>query len=605
MQPPRPPLACLLLLALGVTAYANSFSVPFYFDDESHILENPYLQMSSLDGPALLRAMVQDGKHNRPFSNLSFALNYHFQGSQAWSYHLVNLALHLLAGLAVFFCLRLIFRRAGWPDDRRELAALLCAAVWIVHPIQTEAVTYIVQRQTVMASAFMLGAFWAYLEGREASGRGRRLTLYLLAALGLIVAVGSKEIALVTPVLILAYEFYFYQNFSFAFLRRHPLAIILAILALSGLCILYVRPEMWTKISLGYQNYPFSLTERLLTEPRVLFQYLGLLLLPLPSRLCLEHDPSVSTSIFSPWTTLPAILGWLLLLAASLRFARRRPLASFAGLWFLGNLLLESSFIPLDLMIEHRLYLPSLALIVPLIAGPVLRARRLRWPAVYGGLVILALLLGTVFRNRVWQSPRELWSDCVKKAPRQALGWVNLCVVQVDEADYAGAVRACTEAIALDSNLADPYNALGVAYFQLGKSAEAKQSFEKAVALNPEFTLAYFNLGDWYRGESKWDQAVAAYQRALASNPLFYRAHQRLGSIFLEQLHQPGLAITQFQELVKLMPASDRAYYLLAQAYLAANDCAHAEPTARRGLRISPDQPDLRAIINQCSAPAP
>jgi len=603
MNPPRPLLACLLLLALGVAAYANSFSVPFYFDDESHILENPYIQMPSLDGASLKRAMIQDGKQNRPFSNLTFALNYHFQGIQVWSYHLVNLALHLLASLALFFCLRRTFRRLGWPAERGDLAALLSAAVFCVHPIQTEAVTYIVQRQTVMASAFMLCTFLCYLAARETPPRGRKLMLYLLAALSFVIGAGSKETALVTPVLILLYEVYFFQNLSFAFLRRHPAAIILAILLLSGLFILYVRPEIWAKIGQGYQNYPFTMTERLLTEPRILFQYLGLLLLPLPSRLCLEHDPQVSTSLLSPWTTLPAILGWLILLAASIRFARRPGWRgiSFALLWYLLNLSLESSFIPLDLMYEHRLYLPSLALIVPLLAGPVALARRLRWPVIYGGLVILALLSGTIARNYVWQSPRQLWSDCIKKAPRRTLSWINLCVIQADEGDYANAIRTCTRAIALDPSLAHPYSALGVAYFHLGKSEEAKRSFEKAIALDPEFDQAYFNLGEWYLQERKWPQAVAVYERTLAVNPLYYRAHQRLGSIYLEKLLQPDLAVPHFQELVKLMPNWDAAYSMLAQAFLAANDCTGASRAARQGLRLNPDRLDLQAVVRQCS----
>jgi len=252
-------------------------------------------------------------------------------------------------------------------------------------------------------------------------------------------------------------------------------------------------------------------------------------------------------------------------------------------------------------MYEHRLYLPSLALIVPIIAGPVMRARRLRWPVISGGFLILALLAGTIARNSVWQSPRELWSDGVKKAPNRALGWINLCVIQVDEADYTGAIRTCTSAIALNPNLAHPYNTVGIAYFQLGKSEEAKKNFEKAIELDPEFDRAYFNLGDCLFKEEKWTQAAAAYQRTLAVNPLYYRAHQRLGNIYLEKLLQPDQAVPHFQELVKLMPNWDAAYSMLAQAFLAANDCPGAARAARQGLRLNPDRLDLQAVLRQCS----
>lgn len=147
------PAALLVLAVLVVLAYANSFHAAWHFDDTTNITENPYIQITSLSLPSLLKAMVQDRRQNRPFSNLTFALNYYFNDERVWGYHLFNVALHLLSTWAVFGLLRLTFRRTSLPEDRRDLAAFFAAAVWAVHPIHTQAVTYIVQRQTVMASA--------------------------------------------------------------------------------------------------------------------------------------------------------------------------------------------------------------------------------------------------------------------------------------------------------------------------------------------------------------------------------------------------------------------------------------------------------------------
>jgi len=594
-------LAGTLLCALGIIAYANSFSVPFHFDDETHITENPYLhQMSTLRPAALLRAMVQDGRQNRPFSNLTFGLDYYFHGEKVWGYHLVNLGLHLFAALMAFLALRLTFRRAGLPENRRDLAALASIAVWTVHPLQTQAVTYIVQRQTVMASAFLLATLAAYVAGREAGSRARKYALYTAALVAMILAAGSKETALVTPALLLLYELYFFQNFSFGFLRRHPLKAVVAVIILSSLFILYLRPEMWAKIALGYQNYSFTLPERLLTEPRVLFDYIGLILLPLPSRLSLEHAPVLSSSLVHPWTTLPAILAWIGLIAAAFRFARQQPLLSFALLWFLGNLFLESSFLPLDLMNEHRLYLPSLAVIVPLAAAPILYTRRLRWPLAALGLIVIFLVLATITRNRVWQSPRRLWTDAIEKAPGVARAWTNLCAVQVAEADYQAALAGCRRAIAIDPRIAEPHNYLGIAYYQLRDPERGEEEFQKAIALNPEFDLALFNLAELYRKQAEPEQAIAAFQRTLAVNPDNDRAHLHLGHLYLLQ-HQPRLAIPHYQEVVKLRPRWPRAYSYLAQAYLDAGDCAAARRAAERGLLLDPAQPDLESIRQQCA----
>ncbi|OGP57487.1 MAG: hypothetical protein A2V67_06625 [Deltaproteobacteria bacterium RBG_13_61_14] len=601
-------LSCLGLCALGIIAYANSFSVPFHFDDQTHITENPYLhQMSALRPAALLRAMVQDGRQNRPFSNLSFGLDYYFHGESVWGYHLVNLLLHLFAALMAFLALRLTFRRAGLPENRRDLAALAAIAVWTVHPLQTQAVTYIVQRQTVMASAFLLATLAAYVAGREAGSRARKYPLYTAALVAMILAAGSKETALVTPALLLLYEIYFFQNSSFGlrraqpsgFLRRHPLQVAVAVIILSSLSILYLRPEMWAKIALGYQDYSFTLPERLLTEPRVLFDYIGLILLPLPSRLSLEHAPVLSSSLVHPWTTLPAILAWIGLIAAAFRFARLRPLLSFALLWFLGNLFLESSFLPLDLMNEHRLYLPSLAVIVPLAAAPILYTRRRRWPLAGLGLIVIFLLLATITRNRVWQSPRRLWTDAIEKAPGVARAWTNLCAVQVAEADYSAALAGCRRAVAIDPRIAEPHNYLGIAYYQLRDPERGEQEFQKAIALNPDFDLALFNLAELYRKQAEPEQAIAAFLRTLAVNPDNDRAHLHLGHLYLLQ-NQPRLAIPHYQEVVRLRPRWPRAYSYLAQAYLDAGDCAAARQEAERGLRLDPAQPDLESIRQQC-----
>jgi protein O-mannosyl-transferase len=463
MQPPRDrksrgparpgsrlkPLGYLILLVLlTAAAYSNSFQAAWHFDDHANILQNVYVHLASLRPSALGRAMVQNGRQNRPFSNLTFALNYYFNTERPWGYHLVNLALHLLAAAAGFQALRRTFRRAGLPEDRSDLAAFAALALWAVHPLHTQAVTYVVQRQAVMASALMLVSLALYIAARENPIRRQRLLLYALVLASSLLAVGSKEIALATPIIILLYELYFFQKLSFDFLRRHAVALAAGIVALAILLTLYFRPEMIRYLINEAEGYPFTLTERLLTQPRILCQYLGLILWPLPSRLSLEHDPELSTSLFHPWTTFPALLGWLLLVVAAVRSARRHPWLSFAALWFVLNLVLESSVLPLDLMMEHRLYLPSLALLVPLASAPIFFLPR-RTAVALVMTIACFFLLGTLARNRVWQTDLGLWKDCVRKAPDQPRPWLNLGTVYNNLGDKKRALADINHGIIL------------------------------------------------------------------------------------------------------------------------------------------------------------
>jgi protein O-mannosyl-transferase len=594
-------LAGLALLAgLVVLAYSNSFSAGWHFDDTLNITENPYFQHVSLTPASLFHAMVQNRKQNRPFSNLTLALNYYFNRTDIRGYHLVNLALHLLAGLTAFLVLRRTFRLAGLPEARRDFAALLVAAAWAVHPIQTQAVTYVVQRHAVMASALMLCTLAAYLHGRETREPRQKYLWYGLAIMAWIGAAGSKEIALVTPGLVLLYEFYFFQKFSVGFVRRHRNVVAAGLILLVSALVFILSSPLWSKLMAGYRDYPFTLGQRLLTEPRALFQYLGLILWPRLARFSLEHDPAISTSLFHPWTTLPAILAWLALLAAAIRYARKYPLPSFALFWYLGNLFLESSFLPLDLMFEHRLYLPSLAVIALLLAPPVLYLPRLRGAGVALALIMGMLVLGTVSRNRVWRTEYSLWRDCVRKAPLKARPWLGLgkgywlngnndrALTAYSKAiekkpDYAEAYysRACIYyqrgqleparneySKSLELNPAQPQalNSRGAIYKTQGRFELAFQDFNQALELDPNLADAYINRGNAYELTGRFDQALGDYSRGLDLKPGAAEGYGGRGQVYLKQ-GRPDRAIADFDRALALNPKYLRAWVNRGNAY--------------------------------------
>ena len=557
----------VFLAGLILIAYGSSWGAGWHLDDYSNILENPSIRITDLRPATLLSAMIQDRRQNRPFSNLTFALNYYFQKDQVWSYHLVNWFWHWLASLAAYVSLRLIFRRSGFPAPQRDGAALAAVAVWAVHPIHTQAVTYVVQRQSLMASALMLIAFTAYLQARETIEPRPKLLLFGLAILAWLMALGSKEIAFVTPALILLYEFFFFQNFSPVFLRRHRLGLLAAPLVFLAILAVFLRPEMWNRITQSYADYPFTLGQRLLTEPRVLLQYLGLILWPLPSHLTLEHDPAVSFSLLHPWTTGPAVLLWLALLALAVRYARRFPLFSFAGFWYLGNLFLESSFLPLDLMNEHRLYLASLAVVAPLISAPILALPRCRWALASVGLIILMLAFTTVARNQAWQTEPGLWRDCIRKAPGKARPYISLGNYFLENTQADRAISVFTKALALDPQSRKAYYNRGLAYARKGEETLAIGDYTRALQLDPNFAKAFNNRGTSYWKQGQANLALSDYSRALALNPVYADAYFNRGSIYLK-LGKWDRAVLDLTKALELNPEDAEAYAQRGNAYL-------------------------------------
>jgi tetratricopeptide (TPR) repeat protein len=549
----------LLLAVVAAAGYANTFHTSWHLDDELNITRNYYVHLQSLNASGLVRAMVQDRNQNRPFANLTLALNYYFSQDQTFGYHLVNLFLHFLTGVAVFFSLGRLFRRAGLPEARRDLAALFAALVWTALPIHTQAVTYIVQRHTILASGLTLSCLWAYLAAREADSRAGRSALYLLGGLLLVIAMGSKETAVVTPFLILLVEFYFYQELAFAFLRRRWPVLAAGALSLGAVFMVYLRPLIWRQIRTGYQRYPFTLKERLLTEPRVLFQYLEQMVWPLPSRLSLEHDPAVSTSLFHPWTTLPALGLWALLLLLAIREARRHPLLSFALVWYLCNLFLESSFIPLDLMFEHRVYLASLAVVAPLVAGAVLYLPRPRRTAVVLSVLTALLLTLTFSRNRVWQTEVTLWRDCVTKAPGKARAHLELGFAYVDTGQLERALAQFQTVVRLDPARPAVYFGLGKLYLRQGQLELSLANFDQTLRLDPTYFQANFQRGNIYFYQKEYERAVQDYSRALQFDPHSELVFNQRGMAY-DSLGRYPEALADYTAALRLNPAYVEAY---------------------------------------------
>jgi hypothetical protein len=356
-------VAAGLIIGVALVAYSNTFSVPFYFDDRPNILENPDVQIRALTWDRVEQLIKNTYKESiRVFSYFTLAVNYYFGGVNVFGYHLVNFVIHVASGLFLYWFLMLTFNLPHLREKYGKISyrvALFGSLIFIAHPIQTQSVTYIVQRMASMAGMFYLLTLVLYIKGRSVSGR-MKYVYFVGMVLSYVLGVFSKENVAILPLFIALYEFYFFQNLDLGPRGKKILFVLGSVLL--GLVafgfILWGKRYIELTIA-GYEYRTFTLSERVLTQFRVVLYYVTLLIYPHPSRLNVDYDFPISKTIFDPPTTILSIIIITGLIGYSFWVAKKKPVVSFFILWYFGNLVIESSVFPLEMVYEHRLYLPS------------------------------------------------------------------------------------------------------------------------------------------------------------------------------------------------------------------------------------------------------
>lgn len=357
-------IAIALIAGAALLAYSNTFSVPFNFDDLVNISQNPNVQIRSLSWDGLERLIKNTYKESiRVFSYFTLALNYYFGGPNVFGYHLVNLMIHIASGIFLYWFLILTFNLPPSKERYGSVSykiALFTSLIFITHPIQTQSVTYVVQRMSSMAGMFYLLTMVFYIKGRLSSGWGRFLYFGGMV-LTYLLGIFSKENVATLPLFIALYEFYFFQNLDLSPRGKKVVFFLVGMLVILGIFGLIIwGPRYMDVIEEGYKIRTFTMWERVLTQFRVVLYYLTLLIYPHPSRLNLDYDFLISKTILDPPTTFISILIIAGLVGYSIWTAKKRPMISFCILWYFGNLVIESSIFPLEMVYEHRLYLPAI-----------------------------------------------------------------------------------------------------------------------------------------------------------------------------------------------------------------------------------------------------
>jgi tetratricopeptide (TPR) repeat protein len=569
-------VSILVLVAAVLATYANSLRSAFVYDDYNDIVNNSSIRhLWPLWDVFLVRHKGSLGPHTRPVVNLSFALDYAAGGLNAVPYHVTNLAIHLLAALALFGIVRRTLLLPKFRDrfGRASVGlALAVALLWALHPLQTESVTYITQRYESMMGLFYLLAIYALIRCGDSTHPHRWAALTVAFTL---LALGSKEVAVSLPIMILLFDRVLLSG-SFSELLRRRGGMYLALLAVwIGFVLLQLRagPRPWAGYALRVTWLEYARS-----QPGVILHYLRLAFWPRPLVFDYGWPPVQTVGEILPGAI---VVGGLL--AATGYALWKWPAWGLLGAWFFLILAPTSSVMPLaDLEVEHRMYLPLAAVVALVVLGGYVLGRALlkfvgwdRAVAAVGACLLVAACVTLGYtawqRNKVYQSEFALWQDTVDKRPDNCRAHCNLGLAladrrQTDAADAAdAAIIEYEKALAIKPDLAEALCNLGSALAAKGQIDQAIVQYKKALKIRPDYAEAHNNLGAVYAGRGKIDAATTEYKEALAIRPDYAAAHNNLGNLLDNQGHFDE-AIVHYRKALEIRPDDVKAHYNLGVA---------------------------------------
>jgi protein O-mannosyl-transferase len=572
--------AGIIIVLAAFTAYHNSFSGPFIFDDESATTDNPTIRhfRSALLPPS------DATTGGRPLLNLTFALNYAMGGMNVWGYHAVNLLIHALAGLVLFGIVRRTLSRpplAGRFGAEAVPLALAVAVIWIVHPLQTEAVTYISQRAESLMGLFYLLTLYIFIRSAESLAPARWQILSVLACL---LGVMSKEIIVTAPLMVLLYDRTFVAgSFREAWrLRwRYYLGLACTWLLLARLMTGLGQRKVGFGQGIAWWSYA-------LTSCRSVVLYLKLAFWPHP----LVFDYGINV-IRHATEAAPYALGLAILMVGTTIALLRWPAIGFASAWFFVILVPASSIIPVvkQPMAEHRLYL-SLAGVIAL--GVLGLYRLIGRPGLMVCAAVAAGLGGlSVRRNHDYRSELAIWNDTMAKRPDNERAYYSLGSIFLQTPGHLfEAIAELQAALRINPDYVEAHSELGYAYLQVpGRLSEAIAEFQSALRLNPDYADAHNNFGDaLLQIPGRLPDAIAEYQAALRINPDYTVAHINLGYALSQMPGRLPDVIAEYQAALRIDPDCAEAHYNLGCVFAQIpGRLPEAITHFKAALRIRPD----------------
>lgn len=581
--------AIVSICILGILVYSNSFFGSFHFDDFPSITENIAIRNIANFGN------IWNFWPTRFITYLSVAFNYHVNGLNVFGYHIFNLAIHIISSLLLWWLLKLTFITPAIAKNTIALRsgpiAFFISLIFLLHPIQTQAVNYIIQRATILSSMFYFLSLCLYVKARIKLCDNERKKIskiyYIFSIIAAVCSMFSKEVAISLPLTICLYEFCLFKDKNKARLKYIiPFLLLLLLIPLTMLLTKTVDIEGKRRVGEGITN--ISSWNYLLTQFRVMVTYLRLLFVPIHQNL--DYDYPLKTSLFE----FPVMLSILLLgsiLISAVKLSKKYVLVSFGIFWFFVALIPESSIIPIkDLIFEHRLYLPMAGFSILLVTGLYYLFQPKRFKLLVVTVFIMVILFSamTYQRNKIWKDEITLWSDVVAKSPGIPRPYNNLGLAYQGHGDLDRALSNYLKSIEIDSKFSEAYNNAGLIYRMQNEFDKALDYFNKALEIDPSNAKIYNNIGVVYYKRGDTEKAFENYSEAIKLNPNLAEAYNNAGLSWLAK-KDFDQAIYYFNKAIEIDSYYAKAYNGRGVAYHNKGDYEKALLDYDRALNVDPD----------------
>ena len=565
----------ITILLVGCAVYANALKGDFIWDDNILVVDN--IEIKNLDNLNYVLTGNLGGEefhrvHSsfRPLQTITYMLDYAVWELNALGYHLTNIILHLLVSLTVYGLIITIFAN--------QRLAFLTALLYVVHPVHTEAVTYISGRADPLSTLFLLLAFTFYVKGTE-----HRWRYIIPLIMSFILALGARESALILIGLVIIYHL---------ILKRKIIWVpLLTVLAVSGTYIVLRVTETLGQMGLK-ETASASLLDRIPGFMVALTGYAKMLIFPFHLRM--EYGRPVF-----PWSNPLTIIGLCLLgflIFIALRTRKQNVIISFGILWFIATILPVSNTLVIvnAFMAEHWLYLPSIGLFLILGLGLTKLYENEKYKKVSLALVIFFVAfmgVRTVQQNTYWREPISFFKRTLKYAPNSARAYSDLGYAYQKLGKQTEAIEAYEKTISLDPYYIDAYNNLGNAYTVTGQPEKAIETLIKAIKFSPDTEFVYYNLASAYYKIGQREKAVENFQKGLSISPKNLQANIYLGTI-LGQLGRSEEAIKVYKKALKYHPRSDDLYYRMGLMYKNTGKIQKARDSFQKSVSLNPNNAD-------------
>ena len=522
----------LFFIIIGFLIYSNTFKSPFTFDDYKVILDKNDIKMNSI---------FTRFNESRYFGLISLAINYKCNKLNQFGYHLVNILIHIINTILVYVLVKKILTIANNQLEERlkQGITIIVSLIFLVHPIQTQAVNYICQRFTSLAALFSIVSILFYLKFRS-SDKNRQLLL-IASLIACLLAFKTKENTATLPLIVAAIDILFFTDLKYTkerLLIFLPYFAMMVIILLSFININESVEDIFSDMkAASHVTVALSRTQYFLTEQRVIVKYIGLLLFP--ANQSIDYYYPFSKSLFEPKTFLASILVFVLIVC-SIMISKKYPVISFGMLWFFIFLIVESSIIPItDPIFEHRIYLPSIGFITALVYSVfmlAIRIRRKNIALIIFTIIVIILSFSTYERNKTWKDESTLWQDAYTKFPLNERARTNLGAAYTRE-------KKCDEAIRLlgpvikkyGGNKRDHFN-IASCYWMSGRIDDAMREFNIVLKMAPDHLKTYLNLAKMHINNHDLSSAYYMLIKAQKLDP----ANPETNALFADVYCQTG-----------------------------------------------------------------